>query len=295
MTSFPTIVDSSENVEPILGDLRARGVEAVFRYYALAKQPGLPTKIVTAHERDAIFDAGLSLGIAFQFHNDKIATFTAARGAKDAEKALDYGGNTIQQAAGSAIYFGVDGDFAKPAELAAVKRYFEAVSTAMVHAGSPYSVGVYGSGLSCETLGSAGLATKFWIAKSTGYSGSQRFYNHRTWHLYQSMLEVPIHTGAVDTNWLNSAAGHPGTFNRQGLSAPSAPASVTGERRFVVRESDVLRKPVDGSIPYRRLHARENVLLLNERDGWSTVHVDEKDSPDLYIRSDRLQRVDLMP
>lgn len=295
MNSFPTVVDSSENVEGILGDLRARGVEAVFRYYALEKQPSLPTKIVTAHERDAILDAGFSLGIAFQFHNDKISTFTAARGVKDAAKALDYGGNTIQQAAGSAIYFGVDGDFSKPAELAAVKRYFDAVNTAMVHAGSPYSVGVYGSGLSCDTLGSAGLATKFWIAKSTGYSGTQHFYNQRAWHLYQNMLEVFINTGAVDTNWLNVAAGHPGTFNRQGLSAPGAPASVTGQRRFVIRDTDVLRSPAEGSLRFGTLRVRDNVLVLNEQNGWSTVHVGEKDSPHLYIQTDRLQPVDQMP
>ena len=295
MNSFPTVVDSSQNVERILEDLRARGVEAVFRYYALEKQPSLPTKIVTPYERDAIFDAGLSLGIAFQFHNDNISTFTAARGVKDAAKVLDYGGNTIQQAAGSAIYFGVDGDFSKPAELAAVKRYFDAINTAMLHAGSPYSVGVYGSGLSCETLGSAGLATKFWIAKSTGYSGTQHFYNRRAWHLYQSMLEVQINNSAVDGNWLNSAAGHPGTFNRKGVNAPGSPASVTGQRRFVIRDSDVLRSPAEGSLRFGTLRIRENVLVLDEQNGWSRVHIGEKDSPDLYIQTDRLQPVDQMP
>ena len=295
MTSFPVIVDSSESVEPFLPALVAHGVRAVFRYYALEKQPELPTKIVTAHERDAIFDAGLSLGVAFQFHNDKIDTFTAVRGAKDAAKALDYGGNTIQQARGSAIYFGVDGDFSRPAELDAVRSYFEAIAQSFVHAGSPYEIGVYGPGLSCDTLASAGLATKFWIAKSTGYPGTQRFYNQRRWQLYQNMLEVPLGAGAVDTNWLNGAAGDPGTFNRHGPTLIGEPMPVAAERRFVTHDADFFAKPDLASRRSGVLRARENVTVVREQGGWSTVLVHEEAAPEHHVRTDTLQPIDRMP
>lgn len=295
MASFPTVVDSSESVEPILERLHAEGVRAVFRYYALEKQPELPSKIVTPRERDAIFDAGLSLGIAFQFHNDKITTFTPDRGAKDAAKALDYGGGAIQQQHGSAIYFGVDGDFSSPAELDAVRSYFDAVNHAFVHAGSPFEIGVYGSGLSCETLASSGLATKFWLAKSTRYPGTQRFYNQRRWHLYQNMLEVPIGAGAVDTNWLNSGANGPGTFDRHGPTAPAEPAAVVAERRFVTQEADLFTQPDQGSRRSGTLHARENVVVVQEQGDWARVRVRENATLDLYVRSERLRPIERMP
>jgi hypothetical protein len=295
MVTFPAVVDSSENVEKILPDLKARGVQAVFRYYALELQAELPTKIVTPRERDAIFGAGLSLGVVFQFHNDRITTFTRDRGESDAAKALDYGRDVIRQPPGTTIYFGVDSDFAKPAELAAVAAYFQAVNEAFEKAGSPYAVGVYGSGLSCSTLEAAGLATRFWLAKSTGYSGTQRTFNLRSWHLYQSMLEVPVGRGAVDTNWLNGQAGPPGTFDAHGPTVPAEPAAISNERRFVVRNATAYEKPDLASRPAALLRVRENVIVVQEEKKWSTIRTRESGSPDLYIHSDQLGMIDQMP
>src|SRR5947199_8530993 len=89
---------------------------------------------------------GLKVGVVFQHRNNKFASFTALRGRQDAERSLILAAENSQPI-GSAIYFGVDGPWNAPYELATIMAYFQEANAPP--AGGGYRVGVYASGLVC--------------------------------------------------------------------------------------------------------------------------------------------------
>jgi hypothetical protein len=104
----------------------------------------------------------------------------------------------LRQPAGSAIYFAVDFD-ASSAQLAnEIGAYFQAVKEGFTTASAPYTIGVYGSGLTCRTISASGAASYTWLAGSTGWREYQLFRPSAT--LVQSAPSRKICNGKLDVD-----------------------------------------------------------------------------------------------
>ena len=155
-------VDLSAPVDQyFLTQMRENGINTIIRYYDHENET-LPGKTLRKAERDLIMMNGLKLAVVFQHHNDQFVSFTSWRGVQDAERSLALASEN-SQLLGSAIYFGVDGPWKRPFELSNIMSYFQEVKSRLMRAG--YRVGVYGSGLVCNTLQRSGLAD-LWLARS---------------------------------------------------------------------------------------------------------------------------------
>jgi Domain of unknown function (DUF1906) len=161
--------------------MREIGVNTIIRYYDHQDET-LPGKTLTAIERDMIVTGGFTLAVVFQHHNDRFASFTPLRGRQDAERSLTLA-SAVSQAKGSAIYFGVDGAWQSQYEIANIMAYFGSVKAALADSG--YRVGVYGSGLVCDSLVANGLADLCWLGSPISWPGSQDYYRTRRWRLAQ--------------------------------------------------------------------------------------------------------------
>lgn len=144
-------------------------IKTIGRYYDWPGQETIRGKIPTDAEVAIINRMGFERLHVFQHNNSSLSTFTPARGKIDAEKALGLAAKW-KQPKGSAVYFGVDGDFTpeKPIE------YFRAAAPIVRAAG--YRVGMYGSGGNCDALKKAGLVDGdlCWIAASSwGWRGTK--------------------------------------------------------------------------------------------------------------------------
>jgi hypothetical protein len=201
-------VDSSAPVtQSFLDRMKAIGINTIIRYYDHEDET-LPGKTLRRAERDAIVMNGLKMGVVFQHRNNKFASFTALRGRQDAERSLALAFENSQPR-GSAIYFGVDGAWSAPSELANIVVYFQEVNARM--AGSGYRVGVYGSGLVCNTLLADGLAELCWLAAPTTWPDFSAYYQTKRWKLVQ-LPTTQCGGRSVDFNLANSSAAEYGQF-----------------------------------------------------------------------------------
>lgn len=175
-------VDSSAPVtQGFLDQMKAIGVNTIIRYYDHEDET-LPGKTLRRGERDVILMNGLKMGVVFQHKNNKFASFTAQRGRQDAERSLVLAAENAQPR-GSAIYFGVDGAWSTPYELANIAAYFREVNARVTTGG--YRVGVYGSGLVCNTLLADGLAELCWLAAPAAWPQFSGYYQTKKWRLVQ--------------------------------------------------------------------------------------------------------------
>ncbi|MBV9373558.1 MAG: DUF1906 domain-containing protein [Alphaproteobacteria bacterium] len=187
--------------------MKAIGVKTIIRYYDHEGET-LPGKTLRRAERDTIVMSGLGIGVVFQHRNNKFASFTAFRGRQDAERSLILAAENSQPR-GSAIYFGVDGAWSAPNELVNIMTYFQEVNTRL--AGSGYRVGVYGSGLVCNTLLANRLAELCWLAAPTNWPDFSAWYQTRRWKLVQ--LPTTWCGGrSVDFNLTNGREAEYGQF-----------------------------------------------------------------------------------
>jgi hypothetical protein len=171
---------SLQVTDGFLKALKASGVRTIARYYDYPDET-LPGKTLTQPEVDLIAARGLSLVVIFQHHNDHFESFTPERGDGDAVRSLELAGK-YGQPKGSAIYFGVDGDWESAAEQAAIKAYFHAVRAKVAPAG--YRVGMYGSGLTCKNLKAAGLVELCWLPGAM-LEGLEWSLENDAWQLWQ--------------------------------------------------------------------------------------------------------------
>jgi hypothetical protein len=184
----PEIIDTPWDTTSHLSVLRNAGVTAVIRYINHKNSTKLPQKCVAPPEAAAIHAAGLQVALVFEQRNNQPSVFSAAEGAKAATRAYDYSTRILNRPAGRPIYFAVDFDAVKASDLIAVRNYFQAVNQFLATrpggvAATP--VGVYGSGFVGAALHAAGLASFFWIAQSTGWSGYHKAIASHQWHLLQ--------------------------------------------------------------------------------------------------------------
>lgn len=182
--SMHTVIDTPWNTLPHIATLKARGVRTIIRYYNLSNSSSLPEKRVTPEEAQAMGELGISLAVVFQQRggaDGRIADLSAENGTRDAQRAAELA-LTVGQPDGSAIYFAVDHDYWKPADLQQIKAYFLAVRAALA---GKYRVGVYGSGTVARTVRDAGAADLIWLAAAKGWSGTRAMLETDQWALYQ--------------------------------------------------------------------------------------------------------------
>ena len=266
VSAFPLIADTASRLDIAKARaLRAQGVRTVFRYYSHLP-PSLPGKDLQPEETKIILGEGLSLATVFQHYNNCFRTFENKWGREDAEQALRMA-QALGQPSGSAIYFGVDGDWPYQSMRDPIIAYFEDVKRAFE--GSGYSVGAYSNGCLCNTIRERGLAEYFWLSGSTGHSGTQAFYNSGRWTLFQNALDVtPSQFGyAIDTNIANpSTAGYFGQWNDRGARDAAHSEGETNTlfnaRRFLNTNAEVIQDLNPGAASLATIRKDQNVRVL---------------------------------
>ena len=109
-------------------------------------------------------------------------------GVLDGENAYLNALNTVQQPAGSAIYFAIDGDVYNN-NISYVLDYFRGINDGFAQAsgGTPaYDVGAYGSGYVLDQVYSAGYANYKWLAAAASWNGSTGYTNYDLKQLAQA-------------------------------------------------------------------------------------------------------------
>ena len=178
------VIDTPWNTEDYASELKSGGVETVIRYFNHSNSSKLPEKRIEKPEADILKAAGLSVLCVFQQRGGaggKIADLDKESAVRDGKRALELA-KRIGQPTGSAIYFAVDHDYWRPAELAKIKPYFKELSTRLK---GKYKVGVYGSGLVGKTMKDAGFADFIWLAAAKGWAGTKDLLKTDQWALYQ--------------------------------------------------------------------------------------------------------------
>lgn len=187
------IIDVPANIGDFARDLADAGVKTAIRYYNHHNSSRLPSKCLTASELQALHEAGMSVAVVFEQRagapgsrtdRSHIEDFGAENGRSDARRALELA-DQVRQPNGSAIYFGVDFDFASPSDLDQITAYFEAAKSEIT---GQYRLGCYGSGLVGRHLQSRRLVDHMWLAGATGWSGFEDALRSNTWSLFQRDL-----------------------------------------------------------------------------------------------------------
>jgi len=201
-------VDLSAPVnQSFLDQMQAIGINTIIRYYDHENET-LPGKTLRKAERDLILTNGFKTAVVFQHRNNQFASFTALRGRQDAERSLALAAENSQPK-GSAIYFGVDGAWKTPYELANIVSYFKEVNGRL--AASGYRVGVYGSGLVCNTLLANALAELCWLAAPTTWPDYLDYYRTKQWRLVQ-LSTTRCGGRSIDFNLANGIDADYGQF-----------------------------------------------------------------------------------
>lgn len=169
--------------------LAGNGIIFVFRYYSATTTS--PTKRLTLAEAQALVSAGIQIGAVYEDGPTSVDYFSNARGVKDGGRAWTYA-QQIGQPAGSAIYFAVDYN-APSADLAAIASYYQGVQSGLDTASggvSSYSIGVYGSGLVCQTIKQdQNLAKYSWMAEARLWYGTDTYAG---WDVMQAPGVSPL-------------------------------------------------------------------------------------------------------
>ncbi|WBU51769.1 glycoside hydrolase domain-containing protein [Paracoccus sp. SCSIO 75233] len=173
------MVDTSfQATDSFVDHMKDVGVSIVARYYDYENET-LPGKRLREYEIPIISKAGMSILVVFQHNNNKSETFEdwKNRGLNDAERALKMA-TELRQPSGSAIYFGVDGDFV--GSIPGIKfytkevvGYFSEINKVFEADGGKYRIGAYGSGEALRVLKTSDLITLRWLSHSHGFVGSK--------------------------------------------------------------------------------------------------------------------------
>jgi hypothetical protein len=172
-------VDTAFSVtDAFLKEMDEVGVKIVGRYYDYPEET-LPKKRLRAEELELLENYGMSLVVVFQHRNNKSSTFVnwKTRGPRDATESLKLA-REFKQPPGSAINFGVDGDFVGKSTNKLkfysdeVLAYFQEVQRVFREENVEYKIGVYGSGATCAMLSKAGITSYCWLSHSHGFYGT---------------------------------------------------------------------------------------------------------------------------
>lgn len=167
-----SMIDVAADCSSHVGCLKTAGIQTLGRYYCFTTQ--IPGKKLTWQEAQLIGAAGLQLVAIWESGAPTGPSyFSYDKGRQDGLGALQQA-HVVGQPQNSAIFFTVDYDAASVDLAGPIADYFEGVQESL---GSTYRVGVYGSGLTCKTIISAGLAHLGWLAGATGWADYGAFPN----------------------------------------------------------------------------------------------------------------------
>jgi hypothetical protein len=171
-------IDVAGDVTPYVDQIKAAGIDVVFRYYATHTH--LKGKILTVEEARAISAAGLKIGAVWENGEPTTAEyFTTDQGRADAAGALDVAAR-IGQPANTPIYFAADCDLSYAHISTWLFNYFVGIRAVFIASGLGYQVGVYGSGLVCEKMTDWVLASYSWLAGAKDWQGYESFMPRAT-------------------------------------------------------------------------------------------------------------------
>lgn len=183
----------------------------IARYYSR----GNNVKNLTDSEALALTTAGFQLIVIYENAPTRPEYFSFAAGHNDAVDAYHYADLVIHQPLNSTIYFAVDFDAPRSVIAGSISDYFAGVNKGFNDASnsSPsYSIGVYGSGATCDwCLSHLSFIKHTWLAESTGWAGSQSFTR---WDIKQSIIHENERVGGFgrDDAEKNMAQGDFGAF-----------------------------------------------------------------------------------
>lgn len=174
-------IDMATDSSDILNELKGAPVEFVGRYY---RDPDSMWPSLSRDEARRLSALGLKIVAVYEYRTPDPAHFNYQGGYDDA--AIAYrDARGVGQPAGSAIYFAVD-FHAHDVDLPAVVDYFRGIHAGLAAAGggaASYRVGVYGSGLVCDAVRRAGLATYAWLSNSITWDDGSTYDD---WNIMQS-------------------------------------------------------------------------------------------------------------
>ena len=156
----------------------------VCRYYCANQSP---SKILTREEAEE-FSKYIDLVSVYQDANNRPEYFSYEIGYSDANNAVNYAINTIDQPKNSAIYFAVDFNSNMDVINTNIIPYCQGIKAAFESMQDPYWIGVYGSGLVCDVIKNMGLAEYTWLAKSSGYLGTSEYNDPEKYSIRQGCL-----------------------------------------------------------------------------------------------------------
>jgi hypothetical protein len=170
--------DSNVDLTRFAASLKAKGYDFVARYYNVNN----PSKNLTLAEAHVLSSAGLGIVVVWENgYPTSYSYFNYEKGVNDGTSAYFFASNRIHQPAGTPIYFAVDYD-ASPAEISVgIFDYFRGLQDGFntISQNNPiYTLGIYGSGLTCSTILNSGKAAYAWLAQSMGWQGSRTFTNY---------------------------------------------------------------------------------------------------------------------
>lgn len=188
-------LDTVSNVTKIVQEIKNSGYSFVIRYYSLSDN----LKRTSAAELAAIGNAGLKRVVVYQNLHNEYSKFSTSIAQKDGSDAISQA-KSVGQMSG-AIYFAVDYDASADQIDGNIKAYFKTLQSMLSQAG--YSLGVYGSSLTCKKLKEAGIVTYTWLAMSTSWGYGTTWTN---WNIHQT-VEVTVGGIACDKDEAKSLSG----------------------------------------------------------------------------------------
>lgn len=268
---YPAIIDTAKVLTNAAPSLFSGGVRVVIRYYTSDPDSW---KILNPSEAEAIAKAGLGVAAVYQVRQTKPEDFGRDKGDEAGRIAKRYARDTIGQPPGSAIYFAVDYDASKSDLDEAIVPYFEA-ARAQLREGDPgqrYRIGVYGSGLVCQTLLDEGLVELAWLAGASAWRGSRDFVESDRWAIHQRR-KTTIEGVEVDPNDLGKDRVDFGQFYLAGPQ-PAAPARSVGTYRVTARWLNVRPAPTTNNEPFGSLRNGTEVEVVGfagDDYGWAAL------------------------
>lgn len=290
------IIDTPWSTRKKITCLASSGVRTIIRYYNFSNSASLPEKCLQRDEAQVIVANGMNIAVVFQQGQNAVECFSKAKGFAAGQRAYRHAHDDIGQPNDSAVYFAVDFD-AGPEDLAsAIIPYFAGVREAFAANcyGEPaYKVGVYGSGLVCDTLVDKGLAELRWLSMSHGFRGTREALKAGRYHLAQRGPEAILCGLDVDYNDANPQHQDFGAFSLAVpatlIARPTAsgqPFRVTARNGLLLREGPGTNFEITGG-----LRLDQVVFVCSTANGWALVDIEGDGRNDGYVAAAMLEAV----